>query len=276
MPTRTKRSKSAPRARSCVLAAIGVLGLASAAQAFCRGGAGFNGFYGGAGFVNGAGFWNQPVVAAPFHPAYYPTVGYELTDEELYAGAKSKGDRNMKRNQFSAAMREYANARNRAARAWGEDSAQAKRARASHAEAERLFLKYGDAKRGKDYSRAKKKGDRFLGRGDYDRAIRQYEDALARAHTDAQAKEASALLVQAQDLKSGRRTRRGRTLGGAPAALGEAAMRNGRFAEAVDHFAAALTDAIRRTGAGSGQVRRLTRRLTAAQRALSEAAPAVD
>lgn len=257
------------RTRSFMLAAVAACflgGLVGQAEAFgCyRGGFGYRGTYFGGATYHSASY--IPAFGAAYYPTFYPAAP-ELSDEDKYEGSKQKGDRMMGRSQFSKAAAEYANAKRRARRAWGAKSRQAKEAERLRRQARDLFARYGNAPRGMDYSRAKEKGDAAFDRGKYDRAIRQYEDALKKAFTKEQAKEASALVVRARDYKAGRRrpsaTRR------TPQTLiqrGDVAMASGRFGQAIENYATALSSAIREHGAGSAQVRQLTDKLTRAQR----------
>lgn len=273
MPHRSLRT--APRA---ALTALGLLVL-GASSGFAWGYCGTTGYRSmGYGFTPGFRTYT-PAAAYWGYDTYWPAYSYMdegLTDEDLYAGSKQKGDRMMGRGQFSGATREYRNAFRRASRAWGADSKQANTAKALLAKAQESFQKYGDARPGKDYGRAKRKGDRAFDRGDYARAIAQYEDALKRAHTDEQAQEAVGLLVRAKAARDGRPA----LAAGAPAVpsqdavqrlkqAGDLAMARGDFRSAVASYASALTRSIKLHGADSASTRTITQALTRAQEHLA-------
>lgn len=223
----------------------------------------------------GPGFGYNPV----FTRAYYDVAswpggyqGYEaMSDEDLYLGSRRKGDRYMARNQYSRATREYREALRRAERYFGRESSQSREATRLLAEAQGAFQRYGDARQAGAYQRARARGDRLLDRGEFGRAAAQYQDALAHAHTDAQAQEMVALLVQARGAGSAR---------GGPARVrgiddyrgrGDDAMQVGDYKAALGFYASALTRTSKVHGPESRQTRELSRLLTRAQEALAGA-----
>lgn len=210
-----------------------------------------------------------------FAPAYM-SPGYEtLSDEDMYLGSKRKGDRLMKRGQFSAATREYRNAVNRATKFWGARSQQAKESGTLLAKAQQSFQKYGDAARNQDFGRAKSKGDRYFDRGDFRRALAQYEDALKRAHTDEQAQSAVAMVVRAKEALEGPTSTKmdeNRDL----RVRGDEAMEAGNYQQALGFYASALTRSIKVHGADSAQTQALTRSITRAQEGLTGRLPVQD
>lgn len=220
------------------------------------------------GYGYGYGF-SQPYFAQSVHySTYWPSymgAGYEpLSDEDMYLGSKRKGDRNMQRGQFSTATREYRNALQRATKFWGAKSKQAKQAQALLARAQDSYQKYGDARRGANFGRARDKGDRYFDRGNYKRALAQYQDALKRAHTDEQAQQAVALVVRAKNALAGKPTQRHQiTLD--KKTRGDQALESGDFQQALGFYASALTRSIKLHGAESRQTRELTKLITKAQ-----------
>jgi tetratricopeptide (TPR) repeat protein len=213
-------------------------------------------------------YFGQSVHYSTFTPAY-AMGGYEqLTDEDMYLGSKRKGDRNMKRGLFSVATREYRNALKRASQFWGAKSTQAKEARSLLTQAQNSFQKYGDARPNQGYDRAKSKGDRFFDRGNFQRALAQYQDALKRAHTDEQAQQAVAMVVRAKDAITGvPAQRRQETLD--QRARGDEAMQSGDYQQALGFYASALTRSIKLNGADSRETMALTKMITRAQEGLT-------
>jgi tetratricopeptide (TPR) repeat protein len=218
-------------------------------------------------------FFSQSVYYSTMYPSYmgtgYVGAGYEqLSDEDMYLGSKRKGDRMMKRGQFSGATREYRNALKRATKFWGKRSKQAKEANLLLARAQDSFQQYGNARNSKRFLRAKSKGDRFFDRGNYKRALAQYQDALKRAHTDDQAQEMAALVVRAKDALTGAPARRRRETQD-KRARGDEAMDKGNYQQALGFYASALTRTIKLHGADSQKTQELTRLITRAQEGMS-------
>ncbi len=263
------RRDSSPILRSFALtSALFMLGfLANSVEAnTCRRyGGGF-----GYGYVNPYPVGGYYPFGAPAYvdPLYWPPgqgAGYSLTDEDRYLGSKRKGDRSMRRNRYSEAAREYRNAYHRATTAWGEESRQAQEAQRLAQVAQEKLERYGDAQAGRDYISAKRKGDRFFARRDFDRAAAQYKDALDRAHTPKQATEASALLVKAQNAKAGFRTSSPAISWRELEAQGDQAVQAGQYEHASEFYAEALILA-KRTGNAQSRVAGITVKLTRSQR----------
>lgn len=249
----------------------------------------------GAGSAAAFGYNHGFAMSRGFHPAFYggyrghsaygrcaPAYAYSrvwytpppppprpLTKQEIYLGAKNKGDRAAARGDFRKAVAQYRDAASRARRLFGDQDRRTRAAEDLLAEARDDLRRHGDGKGTRRYLAAKGKADRSMDRADYDRAARQYREALNRAQLPEQVEEASRLLAEAEALRDGGR--------GAPAAgssdelrRGEAAFAAGQYRMALASFSKALPEVLRTQGPESQTARDLTAKLVAAQRALSQ------
>lgn len=247
---------------------------AQSVQAYrpCVGGGFASGFYGG-GFYRPiarpfGGIYTYSGFRDPFFYNNYYARDPGLSKDDRYTGAKNKGDRYLKRGNLSGAVRQYKDALDRATRFWGKDSRQAKESAQLLAKARDKFHKFGDAQHGRKFQQELGRANRSMDRGRYNEAISAYEEALHYAHTDEQARSVSALLVKAQSNLENKQfpgAYQVRTL----AQAGEQAVKDGKFAEAVEAFASALTRSIRTFGASSEMTKNLTQSLTDAQSRLA-------